>query len=105
MIYANHAGLGAYQKYWRQGWRKRQRRGGEKSKRGQIPNRVDIDERPAIAGFKVETGHWEGDTVIGENHQGALVTLVDKHSKYLLVELIKSWRAAPARSVSEGLLS
>lgn len=104
MIYANHEGLGAYQKYLRQGRPKRRRRGGTKSKRGQIPNRADIDERPAIAALKVEIGHWEGDTVIGANHQGGLVTLVDKHSKYLLVGLIKNRGAAHVRTVSQGLL-
>jgi transposase, IS30 family len=34
-------------------------------------------------------GHWEGDTVIGGHHSGALVTHVDKTSKFLLVGLVK----------------
>jgi transposase, IS30 family len=105
MIYADHEGLGAYKKYLRQGQPKRRKRGGEKSKRGQIPNRRDIDTRPRIADLKVEIGHWEGDTVIGKNHQGGLVTLVDKCSKFLLAGLIRNKTALHVRRVSETLFS
>ncbi|AGY57963.1 IS30 family transposase [Gloeobacter kilaueensis] len=104
MIYADHAGMGAYQKYLRQGRRERQKRGGSNQKRGQIPGRIDIDERPVLAGMKVEIGHWEGDTVIGANYQGGLVTLVDKCSKYLLAGLIRNRRSSLVRKVSERLL-
>jgi transposase, IS30 family len=53
MIYADHQGLGAYQKYLRQGRGKRRKRGGTNSKRGQIPGRVGIEHRPAIADAKI----------------------------------------------------
>ena len=52
---------------------KRKSRNGAKSKRGAIPVRVDISERPAIADQKTEIGHWESDTMIGGNHLGVLV--------------------------------
>jgi IS30 family transposase len=65
MIYANHQGLGAYQRYLRQGHKQRQRRRGNQAKRGTIPGRVGIEHRPAIADLKCEIGHWESDTVIG----------------------------------------
>jgi transposase, IS30 family len=105
MIYADHEGLGTYKKYLRQSQPKRRKRGGEKSKRGQIPNRRDIDTRPAIADSKVEIGHWEGDTVIGKNHQERLATLVDKYSKFLLAGLILNKTALHVRRVSEALFS
>ena len=41
---------------------------GAKSKRGGIPVRVDICERPAIADQKTEIEYWESDTIIGGNH-------------------------------------
>lgn len=48
-----------------------------------IPNRVDIDERPAEVDEKNEVGHWEADTMHGQD--GYLVTLVERVSKLLIV--------------------
>ena len=49
-----------------------------------IPNRVDIDERPAVANQRERLGDWEADTMIGKGHQGALVTLDERKSKLRL---------------------
>jgi transposase, IS30 family len=100
MIYADYQGLGDYRKYLRQSHRARRRRSGSKSKRGMIPNRVGIEFRPVEADKKERKGDWEGDTVIGANHQGGLVTYVDKASKFLIVGLIKSRKAEHVTAVS-----
>jgi IS30 family transposase len=89
MVYSNYEELGEYKKYLRQK-RKQRRRKGSKQERGIISGRVGIEKRPAIANEKIELGHWESDTVIGANHEGAIVTHVDKASKFLLASLIKS---------------
>ena len=89
MIYANHQEMGIYQQYLRQK-QKQRRRKGRHQKRGGIPNRVGIENRPKIADLKTEIGHWESDTVIGCNHTGIVVTHVDKASKYLLAGLAKN---------------
>ena len=47
-----------------------------------IPDRVDIDEPPASVDLKQEIGHWEADTVYGQDSY--LVTLVERVSKFLL---------------------
>ncbi len=65
-----------------------------KSKRGGIPGRVDIGERPAIADQKTEIGHWESDTMIGVNHLGVLFTYMDKASKFLVAGLAKNKTAS-----------
>ena len=49
--------------------------------RGCIPNRVDIDQRPALVEEKRRIGDWELDTIIGANHDGAVVSMVDRFSK------------------------
>ena len=93
LIYANHHGLGEYKKHLRQKQKKRRRRKGINQKRSTIPNRVGIENRPPIADLKTQIGHWEGDTVIGSNHNGAIVTYVDKASKYLVAGLINNKKA------------
>lgn len=90
MIYEDYQELGKYQQYLRQGRKKRKKRGSLKSKRGGIPGRIGIEQRPTIAGEKKEIGHWESDTVIGGNHLGVLVTHVDKASKFLVAGLGKN---------------
>jgi IS30 family transposase len=65
---------------------KKRKQYGSKDKRGQIRNRISIDDRPMIVTEKTRIGDWEIDTVIGtcdlqvKNHQGALVTIVDRVS-------------------------
>ena len=60
---------------------------------GTIKNRVGIENRPDIVERKIRIGDWEGDTVIGKNHQGALVTLVDRKSKLTLIGKVTRYRA------------
>ena len=66
--------------------KKRRKKYGSKDKRGQICNRVSIDQHPDIVDKKSRIGDWEIDTVIGQNHKGALVTIVDRHSKLVLIK-------------------
>jgi IS30 family transposase len=63
-------------------------------KRGQIPNRKFLDERPEEANTREEIGHWEGDLVISKGRKGGLLTLVDRHSRYPIVEKVKDKSAA-----------
>ncbi len=77
----------------RQAHKKRKKQYGSKDKRGQIRNRVSIDERPALVEEKTRIGDWEIDTVIGQNHQGALVTIVDRVSKFTLIKKVDSKHA------------
>lgn len=61
--------------------KKYNKRGSGKAGRGCIPRRVDIEKRPVAV---ERLGDWEGDTVIGANHKGAILTLVDRKSKLSL---------------------
>jgi IS30 family transposase len=67
--------------------KQRRKRYGSYSRRGQLPKRRSIDERPKIVDRKARRGDWEADTIIGRNHQAAIVSLVDRKSK--LVRLAK----------------
>ena len=75
------------------------------NKRGQIRNRVSIDERPDIVERKTRLGDWEIDTVIGKNHQGALVTIVDRVSKFTLIKKVDSKHADVVTEATVTLLT
>ena len=75
-------------KFLRHSGKKYNKRSGKNSGRGLIPNRVDIELRDKIVEEKSRIGDWEGDTVIGANHKGAIVTLVDRMSKFSLFTLV-----------------
>ncbi len=47
---------------------------------------MSIDERPAIVDSRSRIGDWEGDTVVGKNHKGVLVTMVERKTGYTLIE-------------------
>ena len=57
---------------------------GKPSKRGQMPNRVSIEERPAVVDRRERIGDWEGDTVVGKARSGNVLTNVDRASRYLV---------------------
>ncbi len=82
----------------------RRKRYGTYSRRGTIPNQVSIDERPAIVDSKRRFGDWEGDTVIGKGHRGALVTLVERKSLYTVIQSVPRKTAKAVRdAVVDGL--
>ena len=58
---------------------------GSKDSRGQIVDRVSIDERPSIVDENTEFGHWEIDLVVGSHHKGFLVTVVERITKASLI--------------------
>jgi IS30 family transposase len=91
-IWADKLAGGALYQHLRHSGKKRKQYG-SKDKRGQIRGRVSIDDRPAIVSEKTRLGDWEIDTVIGKNHQGALVTIVDRASKLTLIKKVPSKHA------------
>ncbi len=85
--------------------KKPDRKGGRHSGRGRIPDRTDISERPEIVEAKERIGGWEADTIIGKGHSGALVSLVDRASKYTLLQRVgRRTAAAVGAALLEMLL-
>lgn len=64
---------------------KRRKRYGSYERRGKLPDRVSIEERPALVAQRERLGDWEVDTLVGKGHQGALVSLVERKSRYTLL--------------------
>lgn len=95
---------GELYKHLRQSNKKRKKRYGSTDKRGQIRNRISIDERPEEVEAKLRIGDWEIDTMIGQNHKGALVTLVDRVSKFTLIKKVDSKHAEVVTAATLMLL-
>lgn len=92
-IYADKRGGGKLWQHLRCQKPRRKRYASGQERRGTIKNRVGIDERPEIVKQKARIGDWEGDTVIGKNHRGALVTLAERKSRYILAAPVPSKHA------------
>lgn len=73
--------------------KKKRSRYAKYSKRGTWQGIKRITERPSIVEAKNRIGDWEADTLIGKGHQGAIVTLVDRHSKLLRMRKLEQKRA------------
>jgi IS30 family transposase len=65
----------------------RRKRYGSNDRRGQIRDRVSIDERPEIVDHRSRIGDWEVDTVIGRPGGSVLVTLAERKSRLSLIAL------------------
>ncbi|SIO40922.1 IS30 family transposase [Nitrosomonas cryotolerans] len=83
---------------------RRKRYASGQERRGTIKNRIGIDERPVIVEQKSRIGDWEGDTVIGKNHPGALVTLAERKSRYILAAQVPNKHASGVTAAVTRLL-
>lgn len=77
----------------RHGSKKYRKRYGSYDKRGGIPSRVSIDERPAVVDSKERVGDWEMDLIIGAQHKGAMLTIVERKTGFLLMADTKGKKA------------
>ena len=82
-IYADKRAGGTLHKHLR-GQKKRRKRYGIYDRRGIIPARKSIEERPEIVELRERLGDWESDTIIGKGHQGTIVTLTECKSRLTL---------------------
>jgi IS30 family transposase len=66
--------------------KKRRRRYGTKGRgKPKIPNRVGIEERSKLVAERLRIGDWEGDTIIGGKCKGALVSSVERVSRFTVL--------------------
>jgi len=68
--------------------KKRRKRVGDYDRRGKIPNRKSIEERPEVVEQRTRLGDWEVDLVLGKDHQEALVTLTERMSRFTLLRQV-----------------
>ena len=86
-VYADKCAAGDLHKHLRC-QKKRRKRYGAYSRRGIIPGRTGIEVRPVIVDSRIRIGDWEADTVIGGRQHQAIVTLVERKSRYTVMKKI-----------------
>lgn len=90
-------------------WETLLRRGGRRrpknDRRGKLPKTVEIARRPPIVAQRKRFGDWEGDTMAGAPHGGALVTHVERKSGYLMAGKLKNRKSEAVNRSTRRLFS
>ena len=104
-IRADRQAGGTLYRHLRHSRKKRKKRYGKADGRGQIKDRVSIDQRPAIGAEKSRIGDWEIDLVMGRPGTGALVSVVERRSRYTLLGNVASKQAQQVAATPIELLA
>jgi IS30 family transposase len=58
--------------------------------RGVLPGKRHISERPKEVEQRKRIGHWEGDTVMGQDKRHCVLTLVERKTGYVIIEKLSA---------------
>lgn len=104
LIYADKAAGGDLYTHLRVASKPYRKRYGTYDRRGKIPNRRGIEERPAVVAQRSRIGDWEGDTIIGKGRRSALLTLVERKTLYTVIIKLNGKHAdALAQAANDGM--
>lgn len=104
-IWQDKAQGGELYRHLRRHGRKYHKRCNGKTNRGQIKNRISIDERPEVVEERSRVGDWEIDTVIGKGQRGVLVTIVERTTRFTVSARVDSKQAAVVADAVVTLLN
>ena len=85
-------------KYGRKGY-------GVKDSRGRLEGKRHISERPAEVETRLVVGHWEGDTVMGQDRYHGVVTLVERATGFGIIKKIAARTAENVAAVARHAIS
>lgn len=95
-VYADYRAGGKLYQHLRSQKKRRKRLRGQ-DRRGKLMGRRSIEERPAIVEERSRVGDWEVDTMIGKQHQKAIVTLTERKSRFALLVKVSQRSAEQVR--------
>jgi IS30 family transposase len=72
---------------------------------GPIFGRRSIEERPDVVDARARIGDWEIDTIVSADRRSAMVTVVERVSKYLIIGKLDLNRAMPLAQCVVKLLT
>jgi IS30 family transposase len=75
--------------------KRRRKRYNSYDSRGRLAGKRMIEDRPIEIDYRINIGHWEGDTVIGKDRHHCIVTLVERKTGFVIIKKIQ------ARTVEE----
>jgi len=81
--------------------KKRHKRYGKYEFRGRIPGRVGIEERPQVVNERSRLGDWEADTIFGRKKQQAIVTVIERKTRFTLMQKVSQ---KTSREVGNALI-
>lgn len=61
-----------------------------KDSRGVLAGKRHLSERPAEVEQRQTVGHWEGDTVLGQDKRHCILTLLERKSGYAVIQKLKA---------------
>ena len=80
---------------------KKRKSSGIEEKRGKISGMTLIDERPPEVAAREIPGHWEGDLIIGKDHQSAICVILERKTRYIQLDLLTTYDAQTVRKTIE----
>ncbi|MGP5626295.1 IS30 family transposase [Brachybacterium alimentarium] len=67
---------------------------------------IMISDRPADIEDRAVPGHWEGDLIVGERNKTAIITLVERQTRYVMLGHLPAGHTAPeVRDVLTALIT
>ena len=102
-IYADKASGGTLFRHLRCR-KKRRKRYGAYDRRGRLTGCRSIEERESVVDRRKRIGDWEADTIIGQHHREAILSLVERKSKLTLLKKVERNTAQAVEQAIEELL-
>ncbi len=75
-----------------------------KEYRGNIPDRIGIEERPEVVSNRSRLGDYEIDLIVGPKNRGAILSIIDRVSRVCILEKLSGKSSEEVSNVIIGLL-